>query len=352
MSRLQTASIVARRVGTVVPILLCLLAFSSASSAFAVRALEHEFRPPAVPMVTSDPYLSVWSEADRLTDDVTRHWTHHEHSLVSLIRIDGKPYRLMGREPKDVSALPQTRLQVLPTRSIYDFDDGHVHVTLTFMTPALPHDLDVLTRPLTYITWQVRSQDHVEHTVSIYDSVSSQLAVNSPDQKVDWGRETIVFPKGAKPTLYGGAKWDGLAERMDDLTALHVGTADQPVLVRAGDDTRIDWGYVYLVASAVHSQAAIGAEKTLIDGFVEHGNLPAKDDARKPRAVNDDQPTMAVVLDFGKVGLEPQSRMAMVAYDEVYSIKFFGKKLRPYWRRNGDNSGRFISGWPNETIRH
>src|SRR5271156_5180145 len=96
------------------------------------------FRPPAVPLVANNPYLSIWSMADRLTDDTTRHWTRREHPLFSLIRIDGKAYRLMGTAPKDVPAMKQVGVRVLPTRSIYDYDDGHVHVTLIFMTPALP----------------------------------------------------------------------------------------------------------------------------------------------------------------------------------------------------------------------
>ena len=58
------------------------------------------FRPPAVPLVTSDPYLSIWSMADRLTDDTTRHWTRREHPLVSLIRIDGKPIGSWARSPR------------------------------------------------------------------------------------------------------------------------------------------------------------------------------------------------------------------------------------------------------------
>src|SRR5580693_7603490 len=77
-------------------------------------------RPPAVPLVTFDPYLSIWSEADRLTDKNTQHWTHREHSLASLIRIDDKTYRLMGAEPASVPAFTQVSVQVLPTRSIYE----------------------------------------------------------------------------------------------------------------------------------------------------------------------------------------------------------------------------------------
>ena len=53
--------------------------------------------------------------------------------------------------------MKQVGVRVLPTRTIYDFDDGHVHVTLTFLTPALPDepgragsaaDLPDLGRPL------------------------------------------------------------------------------------------------------------------------------------------------------------------------------------------------------------
>ena len=106
-------------------------------------------RPPSVPLVACDPYFSIWSPADKLTDADTVHWTGKPHRLTSLVRIDGKGFRLMGKEPANVPALPQTGLEVLPTRTIYTFEGEGVRLTLTFMTAALPDDLMVYSRPVT-----------------------------------------------------------------------------------------------------------------------------------------------------------------------------------------------------------
>ena len=191
------------------------------------------FRPPAVPLVACDPYFSVWSCADHLADDATRHWTGKKQTLTSLIRIDGKTYRLMGDEPKEAQPLTQVGLQVWPTRTIYDFQGAWVQVTLTFTTPDLPDDLDVLARPLTYLTWDVRSVDGRDHAVSLYFSDGADLAVNEPSQRVVWSRED-----------QGG------------LTVLRIGSEEQPVLQKKGDDLRIDWGHVYAAAPKDQAHAA------------------------------------------------------------------------------------------------
>jgi len=269
--------------------------------------------PPATPLVACDPYFSIWSPADRLTDEDTVHWTGRPHRLTSLVRVDGKPYRLMGPSPAQVPALEQVDLSVWPTRTLYQFQGGGVAVTLAFITPALPHDLDLLSRPVTYLTWGVKSLDGQRHDVAIYFDASAELTVNDPGQAVVWSQE-----------------------KFGNLVALKLGSKDQPVLAKKGDDLRIDWGYLYAAADAGRvKQSVIAAAAATRAAFVENGSLPGAMDIRQPRAANDEQPVAALTFELRGVGARGEAEHLILAYDDLYSIQYMKKNLRPYWRRNG-----------------
>ena len=278
------------------------------------------FRPPAVPLVACDPYFSIWSFNDKLTDANTRHWTGRPQPLHSMIRVDGQAFRLMGGDADStVPALPQTSVQVLPTRTIYEFANPSVHVTLTFLTPALVHDLAILARPVTYLTWEVRSDDGKPHDASLFFSASAALAVDTPGQKVVW----------SQPEVAG-------------LDVLRVGSEEQSVLRRKGDDLRIDWGHLYVAAARNEGKTAIGPERALLQAFAERGKLPAGTDARQPRAVSDASPALAFTFDLGRVDTETKSYRLILAYDDEYSITYFRQNLRPYWRKDGVDAAQLL----------
>jgi hypothetical protein len=268
-------------------------------------------RPPAVPLVACDPYFSIWSPADRLTDAATVHWTGKAQPLTSLVRIDGKTYRLMGVEPRDVPTLEQKSLDVLPTRTVYSFEGAGVRLALTFTTPALPDDLAILSRPVTYLTWEARSADDSAHTVAVYFDSSTLPAVNKPDQKVAWSRPNI-----------------------DGLVTLCAGSVDQPVLRKHGDDLRIDWGYLYVAAADGDKPAARIAPAAATRAAFAAGRLAGEDTPSQPTPAGE-APVLAFGLDLGKVSARPVARRLILAYDDLYSIQYFRKNLRPYWRKDG-----------------
>src|SRR5687767_2537850 len=98
-------------------------------------------RVPSVPLVAHDPYFSVWSAADKLTDASTKHWTGANQPLIGLIRINGKAFRFLGNAPADTPALPQVRREITPTRTIVTFEGEGVRLTVTFTSPLLPDDI-------------------------------------------------------------------------------------------------------------------------------------------------------------------------------------------------------------------
>jgi hypothetical protein len=295
-----------RRLGFLVLILLNLIGGGIALSGEVLR-------PPAVPLVACDPYFSIWSRGDRLTDVDTTHWTGKGQPMTGLVRIDGKGYRVMGREPAEMAALPQTKVEVLPTRTICTFTGGGVQLTLTFMTAALPEDLDVLSRPVTYLTWAVRSTDGQAHQVSVYFDARSAIACNTPEQAVNF--------QNADNT---------------DIKAWRVGTVEQPVLQKRGDDLRIDWGYFYvaLPAAGPGNLTADTAEAARA-AFMANGKLPGSAAAATLQNNGRNDSVIAYAADLGSIRTNVVSCWLMLAYDDLYSIQYMKKNLRPYWRRHG-----------------
>jgi hypothetical protein len=286
--------------------ILCafVLAVGPQIASAAGQSSEAAFRPPSVPLVACDPYFSIWSPADKLTDADTVHWTGKPHRLTSLVRIDGKAFRLMGKEPAEVPALPQTGLEVLPTRTIYTFEGEGARVTLTFMTAALPDDLMVYSRPVTYVTWELKATDGKEHEMFVGSRCSAEITVNTHAQEVTCSDENI-----------------------GSLAVVKIGSREQAILGKKGDDLRIDWGYLYAAAPTSENPT--------------FGYHPSS--REEPSHSNASETWGDFGFELGKkVGGKPVFRWLMLAYDDEYSIQYFKKNLRPYWRRNGDDAAALL----------
>jgi hypothetical protein len=192
-------------------------------------AQQHEHRPPAVPLVVNDPYLSIWSMADHLTDASTKHWSEAAQPLTGLVRIDGHVERWMGTMPRGyfglpaVDAMQQLSLEITPLHTRYTFADKGIRLEIVFFSPVLPQDLDVMSRPVTYLSWSAVSTDGGTHRVELMLDVDANVAVNDAAQPVTWSRT-----------------------RAHQLTLLNVGSRDQQTLHQSGDRIRIDWGYFHM----------------------------------------------------------------------------------------------------------
>ncbi|HEY6466034.1 MAG TPA: DUF4965 domain-containing protein [Candidatus Acidoferrales bacterium] len=302
-------------------VLVMLMAMSGAFC--TVRAQQQE-RAPAVPLIVHNPYFSIWSMNDNLTDGPTRHWTGTPQALTGLVRIDGQAFRYMGNAPRGVAAMKQTSLTIAPTHTTYVFEDGGVRLTVAFFTPAFPQDMDVLSRPVSYVTWTAASTDGQAHKVDVLLDVDPMIAVNTDDQEVTWGRSQVT-----------------------GLSVMNVGSRDQQVLNRSGDNLRIDWGYFHLGVPAETAGQA-GAAVTALSGsairdFVQTGKLAASDDMEMPRTPHDGAAHLAAAVTLNCDPAHSATQHVLLAYTQGYAIEYLERKLRPYWQRNGETVAAMLA---------
>lgn len=410
-------------------------------------------KAPAYPLITHDPYFSIWSTTDLLTASTTKHWTGTNHSLVGMLKVDGLVYRFLGKSElmyktivpasdesfykaaytesnpgdgwmnpsfddanwkngmapfgddkevcktlwftKDIwvrrkitinqldlndlflklkhdddvevflngemvyskkgwinkfifipikeevknkikrgenllalhvrnnkgeswldagivakmkesqketifTAL-QKEVKVNATQTAYQFACGKIDLSLTFTSPLLLNDLSLLSRPVSYVNASVQSNDGAAHEVQLYLGASSDIAANTAVQPI-------------KASRYAS----------NGLSILKAGTVAQPILQKKGDDLRIDWGYMYIAvpaSSAVQQSISSGGD------FSKAFGAPGKD------VLEGKHLQLNTRINMGKVGAAAKQQMILVGYDDLYSVQYFSKNLRPWWRQ-------------------
>ena len=208
---------------------------------------------------------------------------------------------IVNKTDAGIQLAQQTKVNVTATQTIYNFKCGPADLKVTFTSPLVLDDMALLATPVSYISYQASAADGKKHTVSIYQGVSSNVAVNQAYQEV-------------KASAYS----------KNGLAILKAGTTEQPVLQKKGDNLRIDWGYMYVAAPVNGSKQYITTDDKAVASFAKTaaaGNITTGHELM-----------LNTVLTLGNVGRTPVSKYITVGYDDIYSIQYFGTNLRPWWR--------------------
>ena len=236
-------------------------------------------RLPAIPLITADPYFSVWMPADTLTQAQTAHWCRSELPIHGLMTVDGEVFRFLGlgEEPEIATA----DLKVTPCKTTALYQNDKISLELSFMTPFLPDDLDRASTPVCLIEAEAKSLDGKAHDVSIEFCFSDKFCYRGDEKP-----EIAAYPMP-----------------YSDLNMMSIGRIEQKILCHSGDGVTIDWGYLYAGA--------------------QDATLSFENDA------------LNVHLNNKQVSSETAVFRMLAGYDDIASILYFGWPCKAWYARNG-----------------
>lgn len=239
-------------------------------------------RAASIPLVLHDPYFSIWSSADHLYDADPVHWCGIRQQLRGYVSVDGVIYSFLG-DREFHEPISQRYVDVTPTATEYYFENEKIGLKVRFTSPLLLDNLLLVSRPCTYVDFEVEKKADCEVFVEFL--VSSDLVQRKKD--------ALIGTSGRRPAK----------ESEPAFFYASMGRACQTPLGSSGDNITIDWGYAYL-ASVQEGSAVCFDEK--------NGRLSCR--------------------------LPMEKRGGLIlAYDDLLSVNYFGQWRKAYWTNGYDS---------------
>lgn len=262
-------------------------------------------RPAAVPLITVDPYFSIWSCSDKLYDTYTKHWTERPWPIFVALYIDGAMYSVAGVDKDYVglkNRIHQTKLEITPLSTIYTFENSIARVKLTFTSPLLLDRPDIFCRPVSYIAYDIEIKKEAYGDAKFVFGISSQGCVNYHEQNV-------VFKK----TPY----------------SMCCGNSIQNPLSEVGDRVTIDWGYLHLCDKDAYISEPPGS-------YIGISDVERTADIRRivsrPAILNKEY-NAHNDMPYLYVSKKEMSGVITLAYDEIKPIEYFYNQLDEYYTK-------------------
>lgn len=223
---------------------------------------------PVYPLITIDPFFSMWSPSDKLYDSDVQLWCGIKKRINGVLTVDGKQYRFMGKG--DLPVIEQTDLTVTPYVTYYTFKNDKVELTVRFWTPLLLKDLHLLSTPCSFVDYCIKSVDGDSHMIEIDFGITKDYSTSTAKMQ-------IVNANGRAYGLFGDK--------------------NQKPLAKSGDNVDAKWGFTYLYG-----------------GDIKQG----MDDV--------------VIRSVHSCALENELKFTtIIAYDDILSIEYMGKQYKGLW---------------------
>ncbi|MEY3738204.1 MAG: hypothetical protein RL544_982, partial [Bacteroidota bacterium] len=238
-------------------------------------------------------------------EEAIRKYLHKGENTIAMHCLNTQGYAWLDaglyaqKKFTNIQLAKQEDLTVTATKTSYRMLCGPVNVTIDFLSPLLANNLDILSRPLSYISFTSSATDHKNHDVQILFGVNASVAKDRSSQ--------------IETTTAGAYK---------NIKYLKTGVTDQKILAKSGDDVRIDWGYAYL---ATASATATLLNRSSSDLLQEIAGVSEN------TKVADNYLTVRLRQKIGATATV--SDRVMLSYDEIKSVQYFGVNLDPWWKK-------------------